>query len=56
MPIFWIVSGSVVPGGVYRLERLDIGHAVRNTHRQRLGFSLQEPIVYLRSVDVVDDA
>jgi hypothetical protein len=43
-----------MPGGVYRLVRLDIGHAVRNA-RQLLGFSLQEAIDYLRSVDV-DDA
>jgi hypothetical protein len=41
-----------MPGGVYRLVRLDIGHAVRNTARQLLGFSLQEAIDYLRSVDV----
>jgi len=44
-----------MPGGVYRLVRLDIGHAVQNTDRQRLGFSLQEAIDYLRSVEV-DDA
>jgi hypothetical protein len=40
-----------MPGGVYRLVRLDIGHAVQNTARQRLGFSLQEAIDYLRAID-----
>jgi hypothetical protein len=41
-----------VPGGAFRLVRLDIGHAVQNTRRQRLAFSLQEAIDYLRAVDV----
>ena len=44
-----------MPGCVYRLVRLDIGHSVQNTTRQRLGFSLQEAVDYLRSVEV-DDA
>jgi hypothetical protein len=29
------------------IDFLDIGHAVQNTARQRLGFSLQEAIAYL---------
>jgi hypothetical protein len=41
--------------GVERLtDFLDIGHAVQNTARQSLGFSLQEAIDYLRTVEIDD--
>lgn len=45
-----------MPGGVYGVVRLDIGHAVQNTARQRLGFSLRGAIVYLSSVDIDDES
>jgi hypothetical protein len=43
-----------VPGGAYRLVRIDIGHAVMHPTLRRSAFSLRDAITYLRSVDTAD--